>query len=318
MKEDLGDWGWRGPPPTWERGKHTLGRVTAVERREWQVITTDGPSVAVGAGRLYQRDRTAGPVVGDWVRLEAGRDRHRIVEQLPRSSWLSRRVAGRGARQRGRTQTLCANVDRAFVVTAAGGDFNPRRVERFLAMAEEGQVPATVLLNKADRSENPNADVKALRGVAPGHPVEAIEALRPAAEVTLRRHAEPGQTVVFVGSSGVGKSTLVNRLLAHDRQRTGAVRADDDKGRHVTTQRQLFRSPEGIIVIDTPGIREVGLLAATLDETFADVTELALGCRFRDCRHEQEPDCAVRSAVEIGTLDPKRLRAYLALRREAQ
>ncbi len=294
----------------------------SVERRCWQVETSRGPVTAVVAGRLYKDDVGPSPgggqpVVGDWVRLEPGRDRHRIVELLPRASWLTRRVVGRDRRDRGRSQVLCANVDRMFAVTAAGTDFSPRRVERFVTLAREGKCDPVVVLNKADQAEDLDARLAALRAAAPGAPVLSTVATRSDGWQALEPYLEPKTTVAFIGASGVGKSTLVNRVLGDAAQRTGEVRATDQKGRHTTTQRHLFVAPSGVLVIDNPGVREVGILEEGLAEAFPDIGELAAGCRFRDCQHRHEPGCAVRAAVDAGRLPAERLQSFLRLQEQA-
>jgi len=232
---------------------------------------------------------------------------------LPRASKFSRKVAGVTTEE----QIVAANVDTLFLVIGLDGDFNPRRVERYLAPAWDSGATPVLVLNKADVCEDVTALIAEVELIAAGIPVHPVSALDGDVD-ELRRYCVSGQTVALIGSSGVGKSTLINALLGEDRQDTGDVSEHQDRGRHTTTNRELIVLPTGGLIIDNPGMRELQLWSddAGVDETFADILKLAGECRFRDCRHESEPDCAVQAALYDGTLDGERYRNYLKLKRE--
>jgi ribosome biogenesis GTPase len=231
---------------------------------------------------------------------------------LPRRSLLKRTAAG----ERHVTQVLAANVDTALVVCGLDLDFNPRRIERYLAVIEGSGVGAVVVLTKADK--DPEAEAKAAelaRVLGPEVPVLALNAKDPLSRERLAPWTRPGDTLVLLGSSGAGKSTLTNTLLGIERQRTSEVRESDSRGRHTTVLRSLIQLPGGACIIDTPGMRELKL---TGEESltvghFREIEVLSHACRFRDCRHQSEPGCAVRAALEAGTLDPERYAHYIKL-----
>jgi ribosome biogenesis GTPase / thiamine phosphate phosphatase len=254
------------------------------------------------------------PVIGDFVAAR-GETRGVIEAILPRKTKLSRKNPGRALEE----QVLAANVDTAFVVMALDGDYSPRRLERYLILIREGGIDPVVLLNKADLVADPTPQVEECRTLALGAPVLPISTVDQTGIAELiGAFLRPAQTIVLLGSSGVGKSSLLNVLIGEERQRTQAVRAGDQKGRHTTTHRELLVLKSGALVIDTPGLRELALWAAPagFEATFAELGELAAGCRFSDCRHEREPGCAVRGAVDSGEVDPARYASYLAMRRE--
>ena len=295
----------------------TPARVAGESREIYRLYTPAGERSGELAGAL--RYRAAGPAdlpaVGDWVaaRTFAGDERAIVHAVLPRATSLLRRAAGR----RTAAQVLAANVDVVLVVTSLNQEFNQRRLERYLEAARAGGAPAAVVLSKSDLVADPEAWVERARAVAGGAPVHAASALTGAGLDDLRPLLAPRRTLVLVGSSGVGKSTLVNRLAGEALQATAPV-LEDDRGRHTTARRELLRLPGGAWLVDTPGLRELGLWEPDGEEPlFDDVAALATGCRFRDCRHEVEPGCAVRAAVAAGGLDPGRLPAYHKLRREA-
>jgi ribosome biogenesis GTPase len=273
-------------------------RVLAQHRGRWLVSAGDAPLLVPARGRL--RATPGGIVTGDWVLVDDG---GAIAEVLPRHGTIVRRAAG----ARTEAQVLAANVDLALVVEPLP-DPNPRRAERLIALAGSGGVPSALVLTKADTA----TDMLAARlgrslGVADSVAVSALEGT---GLDLLRLLWRPGQTAVLLGPSGAGKSTLANALLGDARQATGDVRASDGRGRHTTVARELLTLPDGALLIDTPGIREIGVWDGT-GGAFADIEELAVACRFADCRHEREPGCAVRGAV-----DPERLDAARKLERE--
>lgn len=296
------------------------GRVFAYNRHLYQTVAKAGEYTALLPGSVRRAAETpeALPAVGDWVvlRLTSGGDRPVIRAVLPRKSRFLRRAAGPGPRE----QVVAANVDTVFLVVGLDGDFNLRRVERYLTMVWESGAQPVVLLNKADRNGDPAARVAEVEGVAPGVPVHPLSALTGDGLEALTPHLKPGRTVALLGSSGAGKSTLVNRLLGRSAQAVRAVRDSDDKGRHTTTQRQTFLLPGGGLLIDNPGMRELRMWHAdeALEEVFPDVEALATDCRFVDCRHESEPGCRVREAVADGTLDARRFESYVKQRRELE
>jgi ribosome biogenesis GTPase len=237
-----------------------------------------------------------------------------IDEVVPRRSRFVRKAAG----QTTEAQVVAANVDVVFVVSGLDNDFNPRRIERYLLTAWDGGARPVIVLNKADLRPDLSEVHAELAPVAGNAPVEIVSALDRDAVERLRAHVGPGLTAAFLGSSGVGKSTLINCLIGRDVQRTAEVRAHDSRGRHTTTHRELLVLDDGSLLIDTPGMRELQLWDAVegLDDAFDDIRALADDCRFRDCSHDREPGCAVRAAAAEGHLHPERLVNYLRLARE--
>lgn len=215
-------------------------------------------------------------------------------------------------------QVIGSNLDELFIVNALNQDFNLRKIERYLIMAWESGARPVVVLTKADLSEQPEERIREVEAVAPGVPVHAVSALENRGMDTLLTYLLPGKTIAVTGSSGAGKSTLLNWLSDNNNQRVQGIREDDARGRHTTTHRELFVLPGGALLMDTPGMRELQLWDAAdgWKEAFSDIEETAAGCRFRDCRHEKEAGCAVKTAVQQGTLDPKRLVNYRKTERE--
>jgi ribosome biogenesis GTPase len=256
------------------------------------------------------------PVTGDWVAAQIRSDEGAatIHHVLPRASAFVRRASGPG----GGAQVVAANVDLALLTASLNADFNLRRLERYLATTWESGAQPVVVLTKLDACERPSDLVAEVEGVAFGAPVHAVSALTGEGIAALAERLTPGSTAVLLGSSGVGKSTLVNALAGAELMAVGAIREDDARGRHTTTHRELIRLPSGALVLDTPGMRELGLWRAEegLASTFADVEALAGGCRFRDCSHQDEPGCAVRAALEAGDLAEARWKSYGKLQRE--
>ena len=285
------------------------GRVAAAHRGAFDVWTEPGPVRTRLPGRLMHDGLDV--AVGDWVGLGDGL----VRAVLPRRSALVRNAAGLATT----AQTLAANVDVAFVVSSLGPDLEPRRIERYLVTVWESGASPEIVLTKADRLDDPWPLVAEVEEVALGVPVHVVSAVTGQGCDALRARIPGATTAVLLGSSGVGKSTLVNRWLGDDVMATTETREDDDEGRHTTTHRQILVLPGGGLVIDTPGLRELQLWNAganALDATFADVEELAADCRFGDCTHEHEPDCAVLAAVESGELARERLHSWRKLQRE--
>lgn len=253
------------------------------------------------------------PAVGDWVAVRDG-DHLAVIESiLERSTCITRRDPGHGG-----AQVIASNVDEMWIVTSANRDFRPRRIERYLTVAASSGARPIVIINKSDLTEEISPLMAVADQVAAGVPVVAASAHAGDGIETLRGRLTGGTTAVLVGSSGVGKSTLINRMVAGSTQATGTVRGDDDKGRHTTTRRELMVVPGGGCIIDTPGMRELGLIddEAGLAAAFADVEQAAQDCRFRDCRHDGEPGCAVDRAIADGELTEHRLLSYRKLERE--
>jgi ribosome biogenesis GTPase len=278
----------------------TAGRVLAQHRGHWVVAEPGGgePRLLTARGRMREQP----PVTGDWVAVDAEGE---IAAVLERRGTIVRRAAGEATAG----QVLAANVDLALVPSALP-DPNARRLERLAALAQADGVPVALVLTKADL--DPDADRTAARaarelGIADG---VALSAVTGDGLAVLRSLLDPGRTAVLLGPSGAGKSTLVNALLGEERQATGAIRAGDGRGRHTTVTRELIALPGGALLLDTPGVREIGLWDGAGD-SYADIDELAAGCRFSDCRHETEPGCAVRNAV-----DAERIDAWRKLARE--
>ncbi len=321
-------WPFDGPPALgdWQAAMaaHPAARPARVaEQHRTGYLVADGSGEPFAVESLPQWQRPAGyrkgqaspedrAAVGDWVLVEGAR----IVALLPRRGAIKRGAAGEHYRQ----QVIAANVDTVLVVCGLDGDFNPRRIERYLLLVQGGGAQPVVVLTKADKDgSDAAAAVAALAGVvAQGVPVVALNAKDRDAVAALDPWLRPGMTAVLVGSSGAGKSTLTNTLLGVEKMKTGEVRESDARGRHTTTHRALVPLPSGACLIDTPGMRELKPTGEEdlADGGFADIEALAEQCRFRDCRHQREPGCAVRAAVEAGTLDPQRLANYLKLRDE--
>lgn len=304
-----------------------VGRVACERRGEYEVMTARGPLRASLSGRLEHSlpddDR---PTVGDWVVVEPAEPVGRVQHVLERQSVLRRA----GVDGTSRAQNLAANVDLCCVVCAlSDGDqhvrrraLNPRRIERYLITAENSRIPALVLVNKADMvsAEEAERAIAELVAVLPRAHVLLVSGKNGWGLGELAAELSPGTSAVLLGSSGVGKSTLVNALLGHDAQPTSPERADDARGRHTTTERQLLKLQSGALLIDTPGMRELALWADADSElsvgAFSDIEALALDCRFRDCKHEGEPGCAVSAAIETGTLAAERVAHARKLERE--
>jgi ribosome biogenesis GTPase len=296
-------------------------RVVVQYQGIYRVVTEDGELLAVVAGQLRHRaeGRLDYPAVGDWVaiRLDPDSDRATIHGVLERKSRFVRKISGSVVAE----QVVAANVDVVLLVAGLDGDFNPRRLERYLVLAHESGARPIIVLSKTDMADNLDEAIRLARSVGgPDVPVHSVSAPRDEGYEALTAHLEPGRTVALLGSSGVGKSTIVNRLAGEELQRTQEVRATDGRGRHTTTHRQLILLESGGLLMYTPGMRSLQLwdVDEGVEETFADIEELAAACRFPDCEHESEPGCAVRAAIADGRLSSERLASYQKLVRELQ
>jgi len=314
--------GW-GPPfqEAWRshaREGQEPARIGADYGVEYVLFSARRDLRATIPGRLrmaIRKGESVRPVVGDWVTFEPSDQESTSVIQavLPRRTQLARKAAGRTDEE----QVVAANVDVVFLVSALTRDLNPRRLERYLALAWDSGAQPVVVLTKADLHEDVAAARERIEALTQGVALHTVSGVTGEGLEALGQYIGGNRTVALIGSSGVGKSTLINRLLGSARMQVGEVR-EDDKGRHTTTHRELFVLPEGGLVIDTPGMRELGMLEREegLLTAFVDIEELAAGCRFSDCRHEKEPGCAVQQALRDGRLAPERLENFHKLVQE--
>ena len=322
-KERLGTYGWSGRTEALFAAHAAAGlvpaRVLVEHRGSYVVATADGEGDAEVSGR-FRHEAVTGedyPAVGDWVAMTSPRENGRAVIQavLPRASRFARPARGDTAG----AQVVAANVDVVFVVAALDHDFNLRRLERYVALAWSSGAEPVIILNKADSCDDVPGRVADASIVAPGVPIRAVSALGGEGIEALVPLLEPGRTVALLGSSGVGKSTLTNALVGWERQLTNAVREDDQRGRHTTTVRELIVTPSGALLIDSPGMRSVGMweIEEGLGDAFSDVERFAAECRFSDCTHGMEPGCAVKAAISNGELSAERLASRDRLARES-
>jgi ribosome biogenesis GTPase len=312
---DLGELGWspffQQQLSLDEAEQAMPARVVEVQRTGLRVLSRVGEHEVVLGGRWFTGVPESRPTVGDWLLLDTTGSAQRLLDR----SSVFKRIAPGG---RGEIQLLAANVDVAFVVSSCNDEFNPSRLERYLALAIDAQVDPVIVLTKMDLAEDADAYVDAARAIRAGLNVEVVNALDAATLTGVRAWCRVGQTVALMGSSGVGKSTLLNTLTGDDVQETGAIREADGRGRHTTSHRSLHLLPGGGLLLDSPGMRELQIVDSEhgVAQMFEDIDELTLQCRFSDCAHDSEPDCAIRAALLDGTLDERRLANYYKLRRE--
>jgi ribosome biogenesis GTPase / thiamine phosphate phosphatase len=293
-----------------------LGRVSVQYKDIYKVFTEAGEVLARVSGKLsYSSNSTLDyPVVGDWVLLDRSDNKNGdaiIHKVLSRKSYFSRKIAG----SRFDTQIVAANIDYIFICTALNNDFNINRLERYIAVAWDSMAMPVIVLTKADLCEDINEKLREVEEVAVGIEILVTSSLNENGYEEIKEYIKSGTTIAFIGSSGVGKSTLINKLLNEEVLKTNSV-DENDKGRHTTTHRELFLLAGGGVIIDTPGMRELGLMSADVDKSFSNIEELERQCKFSDCTHRNEPECAVRKAIENGELDPERLERYRKLKRE--
>lgn len=316
------EWGWS---PTWEQAfapyrkqNYIPGRVTSEHKKMYTVQTENGELLAevTGKFRFEAGEREDYPAVGDWLAVtpREGDGRASIHAILPRFSKFSRKAAGATTDE----QIAAVNVDTVLLVASLNDDFNIRRLERYLISAWESGAHPVIVLSKADLCADPDRYAAEAEAVAPGVAVLPVSTVTGAGMDALHAYLQPGQTLTLLGSSGAGKSSLVNYMMGEERQKVQGIREDDARGRHTTTHRELFALPGGAMIIDTPGIRELQLWTASdgLSETFADVEALAGSCRFGDCTHRKEPGCAVIQALASGSLERSRYDSYRKLQAE--
>ncbi|MFC0271998.1 ribosome small subunit-dependent GTPase A [Metabacillus herbersteinensis] len=295
-----------------------FGRISLEHKHLYRVLTEHGEVLANLSGKFRFSVQTEAdhPSVGDWVVLSIREDEQKgtIHNCLPRFSKLSRKSAGNS----GTEQLIATNIDTLFIVNALNQDFNLRRMERYLVMAWESGATPVLLLTKSDLCEDIEKKVRKVESVALGVSVHVISSIMKTGLDTLDPYLIEGKSVAIVGSSGVGKSTLVNSLLGVEKQKTQDSRSDDDRGRHTTTYRELISIPKGGILIDTPGMRELQLWGTehALEQSFSDIEMLANNCYYRDCNHNTEPKCAIKAAIESGALASERFASFKKLQRE--
>ncbi len=295
-----------------------LARVTEQHRELYKVATENGELSAGVSGKfIYRADYQSDfPAVGDFVmidRIEKEAGNAVIHHILQRKSLLTRQGAGKESSE----QIIAANVDTIFICMSLNNDFNIRRIERYLTIAWDSRATPVIVLTKSDLCDNLEQKLKEVASVSIGVDVIVCSSESKDGYNAVSEYIKPFETIVFIGSSGVGKSTLINRLIGNDALEIGEIRKNDDKGRHTTTHRQMLLLPNGGIVIDTPGMRELQIFTGDLSKTFEDIEKLAAGCKYKNCSHGNEPGCMVRKAIEDNILSANRFESYQKLQRES-
>lgn len=294
-----------------------IGRVSSQSKNIYKVITEKGEIIAEVSGKFHYRvkDLSKFPAVGDFVmidRMDNSQGNGIIHHVLTRKSMFARKEAG----SKQDLQVVATNIDTVFICMSLNNDFNLRRLERYLSIAWDSGAMPVVVLTKSDLCSEVENKLSEVSSIAIGVDIHVTGASDDGYQ-SLKSYLSEGQTVAFIGSSGVGKSTLINRLLGQNELDTGAIRSDD-KGRHTTTRRELIMLPDSGVVIDTPGMREIGVISADLSKSFVDIENLAADCKFNDCTHTSEPQCAVQQAIKDGILSIDRLESYRKLEKEAK
>ena len=294
-----------------------IARVSEQHRELYKVISERGELNASVSGKLayHTESQISFPAVGDWVMIDRadGNFGNAIIHHvLQRKSVFTRKAAGSANEQ----QVIAANIDIIFICMSLNEDFNLRRIERYLTIAWDSMATPVIVLTKSDLCENLSQRMNELSYVSMGADIIACSSENGYGSQDINTYIEKGKTIAFIGSSGVGKSTLINRLMGQDILATKMIREDDDKGRHTTTHRQLLLLPSGGIVIDTPGMRELQIYTGNISKTFEDIEEFAVRCKYNDCSHETEPECMVQKAIKDGSLSKERFESYKKLQRE--
>jgi len=302
---------------SYQQAGYAAARVAREHKNSYIVYSEFGELSAKVTGKLrYQASGQQDlPAVGDWVVIKVPEEKTATIHHvLPRQSKFTRKTAG----AKTAAQIVATNIDTVFLVSGLDGDFNLRRIERYLILTWESGANPVIILNKADLCSDVDERVLAVEAIAPLVPIITLSAVNQQGLDALPAYLKPGQTVALLGSSGVGKSTIANQLTGKMAQKVQGVRKGDDRGRHTTTHRELIKLPSGSLLIDTPGMREIQIWAQNegLEDTFADIETLAQACRFRDCQHDREPGCAVQEAIQEGMLELKRFLSYKKLQKE--
>ncbi len=319
---DLNQLGWNSHfEQLFENYKNTdfkPARILKEHKEKYIVVSEFGELDAevTGKFRFDALQLSDFPAVGDWVAITPILSENKALIQalLPRKSYFSRKVAGNLTEE----QVVASNIDTIFIVAGLDKDFNLRRIERYITLAYDSGADPVIVLNKSDLCDRCDEIIEEVSQIAVGLPVLNMSALEQKGTAALMDHIKPGKTAAFLGSSGVGKSTLINSVLGYEHQDTGSIRIDDSRGRHTTTHREMIIFEGGGILIDTPGMREIQLWSESdgLNKAFTDIDTLGSECRFSDCTHNNEPGCAVLEAIETGELDANRFKSYLKLQRE--
>ena len=305
-----------GLVPNYENLPGIPARITAVHKERYEIVCEHGITHARLKTKEYYVDTQDFPTTGDFIMINyIDNGDSQIIATLPRRTFFSRREPGPIPKD----QAVAANFDYVFIMQSLNMDFNPKRLERYLTLAWQSGATPVILLTKADLVEDYWAFLTQVERVAPGVNTHVVSAHTGYGLQRLNAYLQPGKTVVFLGSSGVGKSSLVNALAGEEIMAVSAIREDDSRGRHTTTHRQLIRLKNGVMIIDTPGMRELGMwdISEGLGDAFTDVEQFLGKCRFSDCRHENEPGCAIRVAIAAGELDAARWESYQKLSEEA-